>query len=157
MTDTSKAEEALKDSAISHVSIGVNDFEKAKAFYDKVLPTLGIHQIMAHPGAVAYGRQFPEFWVQTPLDRKPANVGNGTHIGFLAHSPEEVDAFYHTALEAGASDGGKPGPRPDYGPAYYGGFVIDPEGHKIEATYYDMEVIQKLYFGEQTGEDPQEL
>lgn len=143
---------ALNDSAISHLSIGTNDYDKSKAFYDKVLPVLGIHQIMEHPGAVAYGRKFPEFWVQKPVNGEPAVVGNGFHVGFFADSPEQVDAFHKAALEAGASDNGAPGPREAYGPAYYGCFVIDPEGYKIEANFWDMEVIQKLYLSEQTGE-----
>nr|WP_228060375.1 MULTISPECIES: VOC family protein [unclassified Coleofasciculus] len=71
-------------SILSHISIGTNDFERAIAFYDQILPTLGCKRIMEHPGAVAYGKQYPEFWVQTPIDGQPATAGNGTHIGFIA-------------------------------------------------------------------------
>src|SRR5919202_4827439 len=102
-------------SILSHVSIGTNDFERAIAFYDKVLPTLGCKRIMEHPGAVAYGKQYPEFWVQTPIDGQPATVGNGTHVGFIAPTKESVDAFYEAALAAGGIDEGVPGSRPDYG------------------------------------------
>ncbi|MNN50349.1 Glyoxalase-like domain protein [compost metagenome] len=125
-------------SCISHLSIGTNDFDRAKAFYDAVLPALGCRQIMAHPGAVAYGREYPEFWVQVPIDGRPASVGNGTHIGFLAETREAVQAFYQAALAAGATDDGAPGPRPEYGEPYYGCFVRDLDGHKIEASYWDM-------------------
>jgi catechol 2,3-dioxygenase-like lactoylglutathione lyase family enzyme len=125
-------------SILSHVSIGTNDFERAVAFYDRVMPTLGCRKIDDYPDAVAYGKRFPEFWVQTPLDGKPASVGNGTHIGFIAPSKEAVDVFHREALAAGGTDDGAPGPRPDYGPAYYGGFIRDPDGHKIEATFWDM-------------------
>lgn len=118
---------------ISHISIGANDFEKAVAFYDKVMATLGCKQIMKFPGAAAYGRDMPEVWVQIPIDGKPASPGNGSHIGFLAPSKEAVDAFHQAALEAGGMDEGAPGPRPDYGDAYYGCFVRDPDGNKIEA------------------------
>ena len=69
-------------SIISHLSIGTNDFTRAKAFYDAVLPSLGIGIVMEHPDAVAYGKQYPEFWVQVPINGKPASVGNGFHIGF---------------------------------------------------------------------------
>lgn len=124
-------------SMLSHVSIGTNDFTRAVAFYDQVLPTLGCHRIMEHPGAVAWGKQFPEFWVQTPLNGQPAACGNGTHIGFIAHSLEAVHNFHSAALKAGGVDDGAPGRRPDYGAPYYGCFVRDPDGHKIEAVFWD--------------------
>ncbi|MCY1420501.1 hypothetical protein D9M71_361230 [compost metagenome] len=125
-------------SILSHISLGTNDFERAVAFYDKVLPTLGCKRIMEHPGAVAYGREYPEFWVQTPIDGRPASVGNGTHFGFFAPSKEAVLAFFEAALDAGAQGDGAPGPRPEYGDPYYGCFVRDLDGHKIEASFWDM-------------------
>lgn len=124
-------------SLLSHISVGSNDLERATAFYDAVMPTLGARRIEAFPGAVAYGKAFPEFWVQTPLDGAPAGIGNGTHFGFIAESPLAVDAFHAAALAAGGSDEGAPGPRPQYGAAYYGGYVRDPDGHKIEAAFWD--------------------
>lgn len=123
-------------SILSHISIGTNDFERAVVFYDKVLATLGCRQLMIHPGAVAYGRAFPEFWVQTPIDGNPATVGNGSHFGFIADSKEAVHAFHEAALASGGTDDGAPGPRADYGDAYYGCFVRDLDGNKIEATYW---------------------
>jgi catechol 2,3-dioxygenase-like lactoylglutathione lyase family enzyme len=124
-------------SLLSHISVGTNDFERATAFYDAVMPTLGARRIEAFPGAVAYGKAFPEFWVQTPLDGAPASIGNGTHFGFIAESRQAVDAFHAAALAAGGIDEGAPGPRPQYGAAYYGGYVRDPDGHKIEAAFWD--------------------
>jgi len=134
-------------STLSNVSIGTNDFNRAVAFYDRVLAALGCRQVMAHPGAVGYGRAYPEFWVQTPIDGQPAVAGNGTHFGFLATSKEEVRAFYAAALAAGARDEGQPGPRPHYGEPYYGCFVRDPDGHKIEAAYWDVPLAKKLGMG----------
>ena len=107
-------------SILSHVSLGTNDFARATAFYDAVLPTLGCRRVMEHPGAVAYGKAFPEFWVQTPINGAPATVGNGTHIGFIASDKAAVDAFHAAALVAGTSDEGPPGPREEYGAPYYG-------------------------------------
>ncbi len=130
-------------SVLSHVSIGTNDFERACKFYDAVLPALGCRRIMQHPGAVAYGRRFPEFWVQSPVDGKRATVGNGTHIGFVAATKDAVRGFYDAALKAGAGDDGTPGPRPDYGEPYYGCFVRDLDGHKIEAAFWDFELARK--------------
>ena len=134
-------------SIMSHVSIGTNDFQRASAFYDAVLPTLGARRIMEHPGAVAWGKQFPEFWLQVPIDGKRASVGNGTHIGFLASSKAAVQAFYEAAVKTGAKDDGPPGPRPEYGAPYYGCFVRDPDGHKIEAAFWDFELAKKLGMG----------
>lgn len=131
-------------SILSHVSVGTNDFDRAVGFYDQVLPTLGCKRIMEHPGAVAYGKLYPEFWVQTPIDGRPASIGNGLHVGFVAPTKEAVQAFFAAALAAGAVGDGAPGPRPDYGEPYYGCFVRDPDGHKIEAAFWDAELISKL-------------
>ncbi|MCZ6860019.1 MAG: VOC family protein [Alphaproteobacteria bacterium] len=119
---------------ISHVSLGTNDIDRARAFYDAVLGTIGLKQVMSFEGAVAYGGEFPEFWVQKPVDGiRPAAASNGTHIAFGAKNRAGVGAFHAAALAAGGEDAGAPGPRPQYGDKYYGAFVIDPDGHKIEA------------------------
>jgi len=125
-------------SIISHVSIGTSDLARAVAFYDAVLPALGCRKLFEYPGAVAYGKQFPEFWVQTPIDGQPATVGNGTHFCFIAASKEAVHAFHEAALAACATDDGAPGPRPEYAKSYYGAFARDPDGHKIEAVCWDV-------------------
>ena len=124
-------------SIMSHVSIGTNDLARAVAFYDAVLPTLGCRKLFEYPGAIAYGKHFPEFWVQTPIDGNAATVGNGTHLCFIATSKEAVHAFHEAALAAGATDDGPPGPRPQYSEGYYGAFARDPDGHKVEAAYFD--------------------
>ena len=129
-------------SIMSHVSIGTNDFDASVKFYDRVLTTLGAKRVMEHPGAVAYGKLYPEFWVQTPIDGQPANVGNGTHFGFVATNKQTVDEFYRAALAAGAKGDGPPGPRKEYGAPYYGCFVRDPSGHKIEAAFWDFSMPQ---------------
>lgn len=125
-------------SILSHVSLGSNDFDRAVAFYDRVLATLGCRRVVEHPGAVAYGREYPEFWIQRPYNGAPASVGNGTHIGFFAPDREAVDAFYKAAVAAGARPDGAPGPREEYGAPYYGCFVRDLDGHKVEATFWDL-------------------
>jgi catechol 2,3-dioxygenase-like lactoylglutathione lyase family enzyme len=122
---------------LSHVSIGTNDFDRSLRFYDRVLTTLSCVRMEQHEGAVGYGRRYPEFWVHTPVDGTPATVANGGHIAFVAASREEVVAFFRAALSAGATSEGEPGPRPAYGEAYYGCFVRDPDGHKIEAIFWD--------------------
>jgi catechol 2,3-dioxygenase-like lactoylglutathione lyase family enzyme len=134
-------------SIISHVSLGTNRFDDARTFYAKVLSTLGCKIVMEHPGAAAFGKAFPEFWIQTPHDGKPANTGNGVHVGFVAQSKAEVDAFFKEALTAGGKPDGDPGPRHDYGEPYYGCFLRDLDGNKIEAAYWDMELAKKLGMG----------
>jgi catechol 2,3-dioxygenase-like lactoylglutathione lyase family enzyme len=127
----------LPPSILSHVSLGTNDLPRAKVFYDAVLATLQIGVVLEEPGAVAYGRAFPEFWVHLPHDGGKAAVGNGAHVGFFAGSADAVKAFHAKALQMGGVCDGPPGLRPLYGPQYYGAFVRDLDGNKIEATFWD--------------------
>lgn len=125
-------------SIMAHVSAGSNRLPEAIAFYDKVLATIGATRIVDIPDiGVAWGKAFPEFWLQKPHNHEPAETANGVHFAFLAASPAEVDAFYAAALEAGATGDGEPGPRIEYSQAYYGCFLRDLDGHKIEAMYWD--------------------
>ena len=124
---------------LHHVSIGTGDLERACRFYDAVMECIGARRVMEVPSAeapfaVAYGRQFPEFWIGKPLNGAGAGAGNGSHVCFIAPSRETVDAFHAAGLASGGTDDGAPGPRPDYGPGYYGGFLRDPDGHKVEAA-----------------------
>ena len=120
-----------------HVSIGVRDVPKAVAFYDKVMGALGFKRVMEFmPYAAAYGEALPEFWVGLPHDQKPASAGNGAHFCFNAKSETAVQAFHAAALASGGTDDGAPGLRPDYAPNYYGAFVRDLDGNKIEAVFF---------------------
>lgn len=122
---------------LHHVSVGVRDVARAAQFYDPVLKALGYKRVMDFsPGAIAYGesKDKPEFWIGKPHDQGIPSAGNGTHVGFAAKSKAAVNAFHEAALKAGGSNGGEPGPRPDYGFAYYGAFIYDLDGNKIEAT-----------------------
>ncbi|REL30416.1 VOC family protein [Thalassotalea euphylliae] len=134
---TSANVERNKSRTICHASIGTNDLVKAKAFYQPVLATLDIDLVSEYEHALAFGKGYPEFWVQIPFDKQPMSSGNGVHFGFVAKSHQQVENFYQQALALGAKCNGKPGPRPDYGEPYYGCFVIDPEGNKIEASFWD--------------------
>jgi catechol 2,3-dioxygenase-like lactoylglutathione lyase family enzyme len=121
---------------LHHVSLGVRDVASSAKFYDAVLGKLGLKRKVDYsPHAVAYARgastQF--FWVQLPHDGKAPSVGNGVHIAFEARSRAEVHAFYDAALALGGQDDGAPGPRPEYTASYYGAFVRDLDGNKIEA------------------------
>lgn len=122
---------------LHHVSVGVSDVARAATFYDAVLRTLGYKRVMEFmPYALAYGEDHPEFWIQLPHDQRPMSVGNGVHLGFVARTKDQVHKFHAAALAHGGSNNGEPGPRPDYGPDYYGAFVYDLDGNKIEATLH---------------------
>jgi len=123
---------------LHHVSIGVADVERAALFYDAVLKKLGFKRVMeVMPYGIAYGLKMPQFWVQLPHDQSTPSSGNGTHIAFDANSKAAVNAFHAAAVSAGGRDEGAPGPRPEYTPAYYGAFVRDLDGNKIEAVFFD--------------------
>lgn len=124
--------------SICHASLGTDDVNKAKNFYQPLLKILSIELVCDYEHAVAFGKGYPEFWVQKPFDKKAPTNGNGVHIGFVALSKEQVDDFYLQAIALGAIDNGKPGLRPEYGDKYYGCFVIDLDGNKIEACYWEL-------------------
>lgn len=117
----------------SHVTVGTNDVAKAKTFYDGVGKALGLARIVDYPSGSGYGRQGgrPQLWIVTPLDKKPATVGNGITIGLLADDRPSVDAAYAAGMAAGGEDEGKPGLRAHYHPNYYGAYVRDPDGNKV--------------------------
>jgi catechol 2,3-dioxygenase-like lactoylglutathione lyase family enzyme len=124
-------------SILSHVSVGTNNYEEAKAFYKAVLEAVGFRIVEDMPQykCVSFGKKFPEFWVGQPANGEPATPGNGVHISFLLDSNASVDTFYAKAMELGATDNGAPGPREHYSKGYYAAFIIDKDGNKIEAMY----------------------
>ena len=92
---------------MNHVSIGTDNLERALTFYDAIMASIGAKRIVSADGfAVAYGRQFPEFWVQRPHNGEKAEVANGVHFGFWVESKEAVDRFYQVAMENGATNDG---------------------------------------------------
>jgi catechol 2,3-dioxygenase-like lactoylglutathione lyase family enzyme len=121
-------------SGISHVSVGVNDVQRAQAFYDPLMKILGLKVRQADGESVDYGNENLVFSLETPVDGGKATPGNGVHIAFSAPDRATVDAFYREAMKLGARDAGAPGLRPQYSATYYGAFVLDPDGNKIEAV-----------------------
>lgn len=126
---------------LDHVSIGVTNMQRAKAFYDATLAPLGMTpvypiEIGGMLVAVGYGDtpEKPSFWVQLPLNQQPATQGNGVHVAIAAPTRAAVDAAYLAALERGGADDGRPGLRSEYHPTYYAAFLRDPDGNKIEAV-----------------------
>ncbi|WP_374486363.1 VOC family protein [Zoogloea sp.] len=127
---------------IDHTGIVVSDFAKSKAFYLNALAPIGYVLIMELPASVTghtdvagFGElPKPDFWLSRGTPNQPP-----IHVAFRARSRAEVDAFHKAALAAGGTDNGAPGLRPHYHPNYYGAFVLDPDGHNIEAVCHDAE------------------
>jgi catechol 2,3-dioxygenase-like lactoylglutathione lyase family enzyme len=130
---------------IDHVSVGVSNMTRAKAFYDAALAPLGMAPVMpveinGNLVGVGYGKPGkPSFWIQFPINGQAASMGNGVHIAFRAENRAAVDAFYLAAMEHGGVEDGRPGLRSEYHPDYYGAFVRDPDGNKIEACAHHHE------------------
>ena len=119
---------------LAYATLGSNRLADAKAFYDALLPVAGFAPLMEHgSGGWVYGSKNTMFAVVGPFDGKPATVGNGTMIGFLLESREQVDSFHAKALELGGSDEGAPGPRGPEGGAVYMAYARDLDGNKISA------------------------
>ena len=122
---------------IDHMGFGVSDYRRAIDFYERALAPLGISLVMrvtkeesgSYEGC-GFGRNGkPSFWLSADRKTEPH-----LHVAFVADNRAAVDAFYAAALAAGGRDNGPPGVRAHYHPNYYGAFVLDPEGHNIEAV-----------------------
>ena len=148
----------------SHISLGVKDYQKTIKFYRETLKILfkddtenveeGIFEPAYQEGVLVYpGLKFFNFYsdehftgltfedltygVKDPLEHKDYGSPKGFHIAFKAKSKEDIDSWYKKALELGGTDNGPPGPRPMYGSDYYGAFVIDPSGYRIETCFLE--------------------
>ncbi|MCY9829420.1 VOC family protein [Vibrio chagasii] len=115
---------------IDHVGFSVSDLNKSNQFYSKALAPLGIDKVVDLERASGFGKNGkPEFWLEKGCLTKPP-----VHLAFVADTRKQVDQFYHAAIAFGGKDNGCPGIREQYHPTYYGAFVIDPDGHNIEAV-----------------------
>jgi catechol 2,3-dioxygenase-like lactoylglutathione lyase family enzyme len=121
---------------IHHVSVGSSDLARSRIFYQAAIPPLGYRLISEDEQSLGYGAGTFAFSVERPLDGRPASGGNGTHIAFAARDRGAVDAFHREGLANGGRDAGAPGLRPEYDANYYGAFLFDPDGNKIEAVTY---------------------
>jgi catechol 2,3-dioxygenase-like lactoylglutathione lyase family enzyme len=115
---------------IDHLTLKVRDAKKARAFYTAALAPLGYEVLMEFEGTLGMGAdKKPDLWIaQDPADTRPV------HLAFSAPNRKAVDAFHAAALAAGGKDNGGPGIRKDYHPTYYAAFVLDDNGHNIEAV-----------------------
>ena len=126
-----------ESSMIDHIGFPVSDYERAKAFYLKALAPLDYVLVMevtqeqtGHDPAAGFGANGkPDFWIGGE-----GGLNKPLHVAILAKDRATVDAFYKAAMAAGGRDNGAPGIRAHYHPNYYGAFVLDPDGHNIEAV-----------------------
>jgi catechol 2,3-dioxygenase-like lactoylglutathione lyase family enzyme len=122
---------------LDHIGFGVSDYARSRAFYEKALAPLGYsifreltpEQSGGHARAGFWADGKPDFWIGGGQILK-----GKLHVAFAAKDRATVDAFYRAAIAAGGIDNGAPGPRPQYHPNYYGAFVLDPDGHNVEAV-----------------------
>ena len=125
---------------IDHTGVLVSDFARSKEFYRRALAPIGYRILAEFPAAMTGSTDVagfgvppkPDFWI---ADGRP-NVPP-IHIAFRVENRALVQAFYQAALAAGGRDNGAPGPRPHYHEHYFGAFVLDPDGHNIEAVCHD--------------------
>lgn len=124
---------------IDHIGLSVSDPRVSRPFYERALAPLGYQLLREIPTQVTGGKVVlgfgappkPDFWVAEGTPQTPR-----LHVAFRAESRAAVDAFYTAALAAGGTDNGPPGPRPQYHAHYYAAFVLDPDGHNIEAVVH---------------------
>ena len=127
---------------IDHLGFDCSDFDRSMAFYRQSLAPLGLTPLMeltpeqtgGYHGCGFEEAGKPEFWIASGGDRGARPGPSGLHVAFRARDRAAVDAFHRAALAAGGLDNGGPGLRPHYHPNYYGAFVIDPDGHNVEAV-----------------------
>lgn len=119
----------MAGAVLDHVTLKVADFRRAAEFYDRALAPLGLARLFGDDATFAgYGAERPFFWIGAD------GRAGYAHVAFACPDRAAVDAFHAAAMAAGARDNGAPGLRPHYHPNYYGTFVLDPDGHNIEAV-----------------------
>ena len=122
---------------IGYVTLGTDDLERARDFYDRLLGTIGATRILQLPdedgGFTMYGTSLrrPALVITRPYDKRPADPGNGNMVALVMDSTDKVDSFHARAIELGGSDDGTPGYRGDPGFGYYFGYFRDLDGHKV--------------------------
>lgn len=120
---------------IDHLGINCTDFARSQKFYDAVLDVLGYTRQLDFGEAVGYGRDgHPTFWIADAAAGDASGPNREVHVAFSAADPEQVQAFYDTALRLGAESLHAPRLWPEYHPGYFGAFVRDPDGNNVEAV-----------------------
>jgi catechol 2,3-dioxygenase-like lactoylglutathione lyase family enzyme len=120
---------------IDHISVAVTDLQRSARFYERVLAPLGMTRLVVRERTIGFGKRYPEFWLNL-RSAAPVAADTGIHIALRASSQDAVTAFHKAALENGGRDDGAPGDRKGEMTMYFGAFVRDPDGNKIEAVTF---------------------
>jgi catechol 2,3-dioxygenase-like lactoylglutathione lyase family enzyme len=121
---------------IDHVSVTVRDLARSAAFYERLLAPLGYTRLVERPASVGFGKKYPELWLNLRVDTGAAPTNPGSHVALRASSEGAVRDFHAAALAGGGSSDGAPGPRQAAMTTYFGAFVLDPDGNKLEAVSF---------------------
>ena len=125
-------------SDLDHLCLNVADYARSKAFYEAALAPLGMSLLRETPSGAGFGRTRPQLWIREGVasfqQARQLEAITPVHVSLSARTRDEVIAFHTAALAAGARDFGAPGLRPEYHPHYFGAFVLDPDGHDLEAV-----------------------
>lgn len=131
---------------IDHTSLAVSNFKESLKFYDASLKVLGYNRMVnidvPEVKVAGYGAApKPSFWISDRGYNPVEEIGNasGVHVAFMAPSVEAVNKWYQLCLDLGGKDNGPPGPRAHYHPGYFGAFIVDPNGWRIEACYHQFD------------------
>ena len=116
-----------------HISVGVRDIARSKAFYDAALEPLGYRCLSEGSNSLGYGKEAVGLWIGATSSPVPDDPKSGLHLCFVAPDRDSVARFHAAALAAGGRDNGPPGVREDYAPNYFAAFVVDPDGYRLEA------------------------
>lgn len=126
---------------IDHVSLQVQDLFRSKTFYELVLDPLGYSLIVQRPSTVGFGKRYPELWLNLRAELPKSDPKTGAHICLRAHSEEAVFRFHEVALAEGGQDDGAPGPRSASMNNYFGAFIKDLDGNRVEAATFPKKMV----------------
>lgn len=121
---------------IDHISIAVHDLAASAALYERLLAPLGLAKLVTRERTVGFGKRYPEFWLNLRASLSSAPEDTGAHVCLRAPSEAAVRDFHRLALEGGCTSAGDPGPRQAAMTTYFGAFIFDLDGNKIEAVNF---------------------
>jgi catechol 2,3-dioxygenase-like lactoylglutathione lyase family enzyme len=124
---------------IDHVSIAVRDLQASARAYDCILSPLGLARLVERPATIGFGKRYPEFWLNLRAGMTRVTADTGCHVCLRAPDEAAVRAFHATALSLGCASAGDPGPRKAAMTTYFGAFIFDLDGNKIEAVTFPRE------------------
>lgn len=121
---------------IDHISLAVRDLHTSAALYEAALAPLNFARLVERPTQIGFGKRYPELWLYARPDMPPVPANVGAHVALRAPSPEAVTAFHAAALAHGGTCAGPPGPRQAAMTTYFGAFIRDQDGNRVEAVHF---------------------